>query len=117
MLEDLSIQVHPNDFGKEKTQFLWKTEMWYIMQADQDARIIVGFKEDSNADEYLENLKANTFYLGQCKCKRRRCIFLETGTVHIGQGYWLPKFSKLLTLHTVSMILIESMQGIQENFM
>jgi mannose-6-phosphate isomerase len=24
-----------------------KTEMWYIMQADQDARIIVGFKEDS----------------------------------------------------------------------
>jgi mannose-6-phosphate isomerase len=29
------------------------------MQADQDARIIVGFKEDSNADEYLENLKAN----------------------------------------------------------
>jgi mannose-6-phosphate isomerase len=29
--------------------------VWYIMQADQDARIIVGFKEDSNADEYLEN--------------------------------------------------------------
>jgi mannose-6-phosphate isomerase class I len=53
-----------NSFGK--------TEMWYIMQADQDARIIVGFKEDSNADEYLENLKRQnfTFYLGQCKCKR-----------------------------------------------
>jgi mannose-6-phosphate isomerase len=30
------------------------------MQADQDARIIVGFKEDSNADEYLENLKGKT---------------------------------------------------------
>jgi mannose-6-phosphate isomerase class I len=27
-----------------KDTILWKTEMWYIMQADQDARIIVGFK-------------------------------------------------------------------------
>jgi mannose-6-phosphate isomerase len=61
--------------------------MWYIMQADQDARIIVGFKEDSNADEFRKLERQNfTFYLGQCKCKRRRCIFLETGTVHIGQG-------------------------------
>jgi mannose-6-phosphate isomerase len=42
-----------------KRQFFGKTEMWYIMQADQDARIIVGFKEDSNADEYLENLRQN----------------------------------------------------------
>jgi mannose-6-phosphate isomerase len=31
---------------QRKTQF-WKTEMWYIMQADQDARIIVGFKEET----------------------------------------------------------------------
>jgi mannose-6-phosphate isomerase len=73
----LSIQVHPNDaLAKKRHNSFGKTEMWYIMQADQDARIIVGFKEDSNADEYLENLKANfTFYLGQCKCKRRRCFF------------------------------------------
>jgi mannose-6-phosphate isomerase len=53
--EDLSIQVHPNDAFKRKDTIFGKTEMWYIMQADQDARIIVGFKEDSNADEYLEN--------------------------------------------------------------
>jgi mannose-6-phosphate isomerase len=43
---------------QRKDTILW--EMWYIMQADQDARIIVGFKEDSNADEYLENLKGKT---------------------------------------------------------
>jgi mannose-6-phosphate isomerase len=72
--EDLSIQVHPND-ALAKRQFFGKTEMWYIMQADQDARIIVGFKEDSNADEYLENLKGKTFYLGQCKCKKGDAFF------------------------------------------
>jgi mannose-6-phosphate isomerase len=42
--EDLSIQVHPNDALAKKRHSFGKTEMWYIMQADQDARIIVGFK-------------------------------------------------------------------------
>jgi mannose-6-phosphate isomerase len=50
------------------------------MQADDDARIIVGFKEKSNASEYLENLKQNlTFYSGRYKSHD---VFLETGTVH-----------------------------------
>jgi mannose-6-phosphate isomerase len=54
----LSIQVHPNDaLAKKRHNSFGKTEMWYIM-ADQDARI--RFKEDSNADEYLENLKGKT---------------------------------------------------------
>jgi mannose-6-phosphate isomerase len=47
--------------------------MWYIMQADDDARIIVGFKEKSNASEYLENLEKQnlTFYSGRYKSKIR----------------------------------------------
>jgi mannose-6-phosphate isomerase len=32
--------------------------MWYMR--DGDARIIVGFKEKSNSNEYLENLKNKT---------------------------------------------------------
>jgi mannose-6-phosphate isomerase len=58
--EDLSIQVHPNDELAKRHHSFGKTEMWYIMQADDDARIIVGFKEKSNASEYLENLKNKT---------------------------------------------------------
>ena len=43
--EDLSIQVHTNDkLAKERHNSFGKTEMWYVMQADADARIIVGFK-------------------------------------------------------------------------
>jgi mannose-6-phosphate isomerase class I len=95
------------------------TEMWYIM-ADQDARIIVGFKEDSNADEYLENLKGKklTFYLDSVNVKEGDAFFLETGTVHAIERVIGCRNSANLTLHTVSMILIESMhKGIQENFM
>ncbi|WP_278036274.1 type I phosphomannose isomerase catalytic subunit [Flavobacterium nitratireducens] len=88
--EDLSIQVHPNDaLAKERHNSFGKTEMWYIMQADEDARIIVGFKEKSNAEEYVANLKNKTLLsiLDDVKVKSGDVFFLETGTVHaIGAG-------------------------------
>lgn len=88
--EDLSIQVHPNDaLAKKRHNSFGKTEMWYIMQADEDARIIVGFKETSNANDYLENLKNKTLLsiLDAIKVKSGDVFFLETGTVHaIGAG-------------------------------
>ena len=88
--EDLSIQVHPNDeLAQKRHNSFGKTEMWYILQADTDARIIVGFKKQSNAAEYLENLKNKTLLsiLDDVKVKSGDVFFLETGTVHaIGAG-------------------------------
>ncbi|MEC5166122.1 mannose-6-phosphate isomerase [Flavobacterium sp. PL11] len=88
--EDLSIQVHPNDaLAKQRHKSFGKTEMWYIMQADPHSRIIVGFKEKSNADQYLESLKNQTLLsiLDDVKAKSGDVFFLETGTVHaIGAG-------------------------------
>jgi mannose-6-phosphate isomerase len=88
--EDLSIQVHPNDeLAKKRHNTFGKTEMWYIMQADEDARITVGFKEKSNPGEYLEKLKSKTLIsiLDDVKVKEGDVFFLETGTVHaIGAG-------------------------------
>jgi mannose-6-phosphate isomerase len=88
--EDLSIQVHPNDeLAKKRHNSFGKTEMWYIMQADKDSRIIVGFKEDSNVNEYIKHLENNTLVsiLDNVKAKPGDVFFLETGTVHaIGAG-------------------------------
>ena len=88
--EDLSIQVHPNDeLAKKRHNSFGKTEMWYVMQADSDAELIVGFKENSNASEYLENLKNKTLLsiLDKVKVAVGDVFFLETGTVHaIGAG-------------------------------
>ncbi|QLC67545.1 class I mannose-6-phosphate isomerase [Flavobacterium sp. LPB0248] len=88
--EDLSIQVHPNDkLAKERHNSFGKTEMWYVMQADADARIIVGFKENSSKEEYLKHLHDNTLVsiLDDVKAKAGDVFFLETGTVHaIGAG-------------------------------
>ena len=88
--EDLSIQVHPNDeLAKKRHNSFGKTEMWYVTQADNDARIIVGFKEDSSAEEYIEHLNNKTLIdiLDTVKAKPGDVFFLETGTVHaIGAG-------------------------------
>ena len=88
--EDLSIQVHPNDkLAKERHNSFGKTEMWYVTQADADARIIVGFKEDSSKEEYLKHLNDKTLVsiLDDVKAKAGDVFFLETGTIHaIGAG-------------------------------
>ena len=88
--EDLSIQVHPNDkLAKERHNSFGKTEMWYVMQADTNSRIIVGFKKDSSKEEYLKHLHDNTLVsiLDDVKAKAGDVFFLETGTVHaIGAG-------------------------------
>ncbi|MEW5676266.1 type I phosphomannose isomerase catalytic subunit [Flavobacterium enshiense] len=88
--EDLSIQLHPNDeLAKKRHNSFGKTEMWYVMQADLDARIIVGFKEPSSADEYLIHLENKTLpkILKEIPVKQGDVFFLETGTIHaIGAG-------------------------------
>ncbi|WP_418263841.1 type I phosphomannose isomerase catalytic subunit [Flavobacterium faecale] len=88
--QDLSIQVHPNDeLAQKRHNSFGKTEMWYIMQADKDSRIIVGFKEDSNAVEYVKNLEDKTLLsiLDTVNVSEGDVFFLETGTVHaIGAG-------------------------------
>lgn len=88
--KDLSIQLHPNDaLAKARHNSFGKTEMWYVVQADENARIIVGFKEKSNQDEYLYHLenKSIVSLLNEIKVNEGDVFLLETGTIHaIGSG-------------------------------
>jgi mannose-6-phosphate isomerase len=88
--EDLSIQLHPNDeLAKKRHNSFGKTEMWYVMQADTDARLIVGFKQRSSPEEYLQHIQDKTIVdiLDAKKVSQGDVFFLETGTIHaIGAG-------------------------------
>lgn len=88
--QDLSIQVHPNDkLAKERHHSFGKTEMWYIMQADENAKLILGFKAPSSSKQYIESIENKTLLsiLDSKKVKKGDAFFLETGTVHaIGAG-------------------------------
>lgn len=95
---DLSIQLHPNDqLAKKRHNSFGKTEMWYIMQADENARIILGFKEDSSSEEYLEHLENKSLptILKEYKVKKGDVFFIETGTIHaIGGGILLAEIQQ-----------------------
>ena len=96
--EDLSIQVHPNDeLAKQRHNSFGKTEMWYVMQADEGSRIIVGFKEKSSPEEYLEHLKNKNLIdiLNEVPAKKGDVFFLETGTIHaIGAGIMIAEIQQ-----------------------
>lgn len=88
--EDLSIQVHPNDeLAAARHNSFGKTEMWYVMQADPGSRLLVGFKEDSSSEAYVNALAQKNMLslLDAFPVQKGEVFFLETGTVHaIGAG-------------------------------
>ena len=96
--QDLSIQVHPNDeLAKKRHNSFGKTEMWYIMQADASARLIVGFKENSSAEEYIQHLndKKLVSILDEIPAHEGDVYFLATGTIHaIGAGIVLAEIQQ-----------------------
>ncbi|WP_109302391.1 type I phosphomannose isomerase catalytic subunit [Aquimarina sp. AU474] len=94
----LSIQVHPNDqLAQERHNSFGKTEMWYIMDAEEDGNLIVGFKKDSNISEYLEHLENKTLMqiLNEDKVAFGDVYFIPTGRVHaIGAGVMLAEIQQ-----------------------
>ena len=96
--EDLSIQLHPNDeLAAKRHNSFGKTEMWYVMQADTDANLIVGFNQEMNAETYLNHLKAKslTEILNFDKVKEGDTYFIEVGRVHaIGAGVMLAEIQQ-----------------------
>lgn len=96
--EALSIQLHPNDaLAKLRHNSFGKTEMWYVMQADQDANLIVGFKNDLSKNEYLHHLKNKTLIdiLNIDLVNEGDVYFIPTGRVHaIGAGVLLAEIQQ-----------------------
>jgi mannose-6-phosphate isomerase len=57
--DDLSIQVHPgNALSRERHNAYGKTEMWYILEAEKNARIYSGFREKISKDLYINALNS-----------------------------------------------------------
>ncbi|MBR9915318.1 MAG: mannose-6-phosphate isomerase [Algicola sp.] len=96
--QDLSIQLHPNDeLAAKRHNSFGKTEMWYVMQADEDAKLIVGFNQKMNPETYLKHLhdKTLTDILNFDTVKAGDTYFIEVGRVHaIGAGVMLAEIQQ-----------------------
>ena len=89
--KDLSVQVHPTDeYAREKENGqLGKTEMWYVLDAGRDARLVYGLKQDCTKDEMRKAITGGTVmqYLQKVPIHKDDLFFIPAGTVHaIGAG-------------------------------
>ncbi len=95
---DLSIQVHPNDLlAYKRHQSKGKTEMWYILEAEQNAKIIAGFSKKTKKEDYLKALENHNLVslLDKIDVKKGDAYFIEPGTVHtIGAGVLLAEIQQ-----------------------
>jgi len=95
---DLSIQLHPNDdLAAKRHNSFGKTEMWYVMQADPNANLIVGFNQKMTKELYLKHLadKTLTKILNFDTVKSGDTYFIDVGRVHaIGAGVLLAEIQQ-----------------------
>ncbi len=86
----LSVQVHPDDaYARRVEHAQGKTEMWYVLDADEGAGIYYGFKRETSPEELKAAIEANTLtkLLNWVSAKKGDCFFIPAGTVHaIGAG-------------------------------
>lgn len=84
-LDNLSVQVHPDDEYALRVEGEYgKTEAWYIVDCDQGAEIIYGFKKDITKEEFRKSIEDNTLldYVNRVKVKKGEIYFIEAGTLH-----------------------------------
>lgn len=89
--KDLSVQVHPDDAYAKKYEngSLGKTEMWYVLDASRDAKLVYGFYHDMEKEVLRKSLEKGTVekYLQKVSVKKDDVFFIEAGKVHaIGAG-------------------------------
>lgn len=78
--QDLSIQVHPGDeLAKKRHNSFGKNEMWYVVSADKEAKLISGFAEQITPKEYKERVYNGTF-----------AEVLQTSDVAAGDVFYVP---------------------------
>jgi mannose-6-phosphate isomerase len=96
--EWLSIQVHPgDDLARKRNQPNGKTEMWYVIDADKDAKLISGFSKKVSQKQYLEHLQNKTLpdILNYEKVNPGDVFFMPAGRVHaLGPGVLLTEIQQ-----------------------
>lgn len=95
---DLSIQLHPGDeLARTRHNSFGKTEMWYIMDADPGAELIVGFREDVSRERYQQALDRGTLtdLLHYQPVSPGDAFFINSGKIHaIGGGILLAEIQQ-----------------------
>lgn len=96
--DNLSIQVHPDNEYAEKVEGEYgKTEMWYIVDCDENAELIYGFKNEITKEEFEKHINDNTLtdVVNKVPVKKGDVFFIKSGTLHaIGKGILIAEIQQ-----------------------
>ena len=83
--DNLSVQVHPNNEYAQRVEGEYgKTEMWYVVDCDEGASLLYGFKHNITKEEFRERIENNTLLevTNSVPVKKGDVFFIEAGTLH-----------------------------------
>jgi len=96
--DNLSIQVHPDDkLSKTRHNAYGKTEMWYVVDHNPGAELLLGFNQEVNKAKYIEFLDKGELDKLLCKIpvKKNDAFFIPAGTIHaIGSGMLIAEIQQ-----------------------
>jgi mannose-6-phosphate isomerase len=96
--DNLSIQVHPDDtLARQRHNSFGKTEMWYVVASKPGAKLVSGFSQQIDADEYERRIADNSIeeVLQQHEVQAGDVFFLPAGRVHaIGAGLFIAEIQQ-----------------------
>lgn len=92
---DLSVQVHPDDeYALQHEHQNGKTEVWYVIDAEQGASLIYGFKHKVTEEILRRAVETDTLakHLQKVEVHKGDVYYVPAGTVHgIGKGILLAE--------------------------
>lgn len=96
--DNLSVQVHPeNEYALRVEGEYGKTEMWYVVDCDEGASLLYGFKKEISKDEFKQRIADNTLLdvVNSVPVKKGDVFFIEAGTLHgIGKGILIAEIQQ-----------------------
>lgn len=96
--KDLSVQVHPDDeYAKIHENQNGKTEMWYVIDADEGASLIYGFQHKVNPQILKSAVETGTLdkHLQKVEVHKGDVFYVPAGTVHgIGAGILIAEIQE-----------------------
>lgn len=96
--DNLSVQVHPsNDYALRVEGEYGKTEMWYIVDCDEGAELLYGFKHEISKEEFAQRIADNTLLevTNNVPVHKGDVFFIESGTLHaIGKGILIAEIQQ-----------------------